>query len=419
VISEQDLQQWQRKSLRYFTDLANFENGLVPDSSEENSPCTIAGVGFALTGYCIGAERGFLPKLEAETRVLNTLKFLAEAEHGVGLEATGHKGFFYHFLDLKSGKRTWSCELSFIDSGFLFAGITCAAQYFHANAEIQEWANLIHERVEWKWAMNGKSGLSQGWYPDAGFIDYEWEGYSEALLLYAQGLGAKHALPKEAYSAWTSTYQWESVYDKTLLYAGPFFIHLFSHAWIDFRGIQDKFMTDKKSDYFENTRHAVEVQRFYCQLNPNDFHAYGKDSWGLTACAGPDYGMRTAHGERHRYFGYAARGVPFGPDDGTLAPWVPLASIPFAPEAAALAVERMTAENPHLVGKYGFHCSFNATIKPRWQPARFYAIDCGIVLLMIENHRSGLVWDLMKGCPRIRRGLTRAGFKGGWLGGSA
>ncbi len=174
-----------------------------------------------------------------------------------------------------------------------------------------------------------------GWKPKSGFLNYGWEGYSEALLLYALGLGSPtHPLTDASFPAWTSTYQWENLYGIDFLYAGPLFIHQFSHAWIDFRGIRDDFMREKRCDYFENSRRATYVQREYAIRNPRGFVGYGEDGWGLSAGDGPSTPRQRIAGRRQSFYGYAARGVPYGPDDGTLAGPSVLASLVFAPEIA-------------------------------------------------------------------------------------
>jgi hypothetical protein len=410
----------QRDSFRYFLDLVDSRTGLIPDSSLENSPASITGVGFALTCYPIGVERKFMTRAEAIEKTLTVLKFFAESEQSDQPTATGYQGFYYHFLDMKTGQRVWDCELSFIDTGFLLAGALCAGIYFDQQdpkeKEIRRLADFIYSRVNWQWAMGKKKSLSQGWRPDSGYISYDWEGYSEALLLYALGLGSiSYPLPAEAFEIWTSTYQWENIYDVDHLYAGPLFIHQFSHAWIDFRNIRDKFMREKNCDYFENSRRALKVQREYCIRNPRTYEGYGKNCWGVTADLGPQGGTKTLTPRRIDFRAYAARSVPYGPDDGTLAPSAALASIAFDREMSVAVIEHMRDHYPRLLGRYGFTCSFNLSTDPAWFPEHYYALDIGISQLMIENSLTELTWNLMKKSPVIKRGLERGGFAGGWL----
>jgi hypothetical protein len=419
-INSDYLKDQQRKSFKYFLDLWNPKNGLVPDSDAIGAPSSIAGVGFGLSCYPVAVENKFITREEAARRTKICLDFFLTSHQGVSPACTGYKGFYYHFLDMKSGARTGESELSFIDSGLLFAGIICVAEYFtQSNSQETELRTLAFEildRVDWKWALDVKTSLSQGWRPESGFINYEWEGYSEALLLYGLALGSdKYSISPECFAAWTSTYQWENIYNFDLLYAGPLFVHLFSQAWIDFRGIRDKFMCEKKSDYFENTRQAIKVQKTYCSLNPKSFVGYGKDCWGLTAGTGPENSAKSKSGAGVRFFGYAARGVPYGPDDGTIAPWASLACLPFDPSSTQAATEYFLLNYPQINGKYGLKCCFNASTAPEYFPDRFYAMDLGITIMMIENYHSELIWNLMKKSPLLRRGLKRAGFHGGWL----
>lgn len=151
---------------------------------------------------------------------------------------------------MQSGQRVWNCELSLIDTGFLIAGVLTAAAYFTApsaaETELRRLAEVLYRRIQWRWARREHAAVTHGWKPECGFLNYGWEGYSEAILLYVLGLGSpSHPLTAESFPAWTLTYQWENLYGHDFLYAGPLFIHQFSHAWIDFRGIQDAFMREK------------------------------------------------------------------------------------------------------------------------------------------------------------------------------
>ena len=255
-----------------------------------------------------------------------------------------------------------------------------------------------------------------------------WEGYDEALLLYVLGLGSPtHPLPAQSYATWTTTYRWEHGDEpgggQDYLYAGPLFTHQLSHIWIDFRGIQDAFMRAKGIDYFENSRRATQAQQRYAIRNPRKFNGYGSHCWGLTASEGPGPATLMVGGIERQFFDYLARGVPDGPDDGTLAPWAVVASLPFAPEIVLPTLEycihqaRLTQFNA-----YGFKASFNPSHPGEpgnpygwWVSPWHFGLNQGPIVLMLENHRSGLMWRLMRSCPYIAGGLRRAGFTGGWL----
>jgi hypothetical protein len=249
------LDRFQRAAFGYFIEQFKAENGLVADTSRAGAPASIAVVGLALTCYPIGAERGWLTRAAAAARVLVTLRFLWNSPQSEQPDATGYKGFFYHFLDMETGKRVWHSELSMIDTTLLLAGVLTASVYFGEDTpvenEIREHADMIYRRMDWRWALGGAATLRQGWKPTSGFLHYGWEGYSEAIILYVLALASpSHPLPDASFGAWTVTYQWENIYDYEFLYAGPLFIHHFSHAWIDFAGIRDRFMEEKDSDYF-------------------------------------------------------------------------------------------------------------------------------------------------------------------------
>ena len=205
------------------------------------------------------------------------------------------------------------------------------------------------------------------------------------------------------------------------LYSGPLFTHQLSHLWIDFRGLRDAFMRDHGSDYFENSRQATYVQQAYAVHNPMQFAGYGENCWGFTACDGPGWVTRAIKGKERRFFDYVARGVPDGPDDGTIAPWAVAASLPFAPEIVAPTLANMGGLHVHVKNRYGFKASINPVYHLHdndgigWVSRYHFGINEGPTVLMIENYRSGLPWQLMRGSAAIRRGLERADFRGGWL----
>ncbi len=422
-----ELDKLQRDSAGYFLHETNPVNGLVIDKTAAEWPASIAATGLALAVYPVSVERGFMSRGVAVERTLATLRFLWNSPQGPEPDATGYKGFYYHFLDMHTGRRAWQCELSTIDSAFLLAGALTAGIYFDADtvgeAEIRTLADALYCRADWPWAQNQGATVTHGWKPESGFLHYRWEGYDEALLLYILGLGSPtHPLRENAYAAWASTYRWEHCYGYDYLYAGPLFTHQLSHLWVDFRGIQDAFMRAKGIDYFENSRRATYVQRQYAIDNPLKFAHYNEHCWGLTASDGPGPDSVTVAGIERTFFDYVGRGVPYGPDDGTISPWAAAASLPFAPEIALPALEycihdvKLTASN-----RYGFKASFNPSYPAAvgnshgWVSPWHFGLNEGPTVLMIENYRTGLLWHLMRNCGYIASGLRRAGFGGGWL----
>jgi len=426
-MSDRALEELQRATFGYFLKETNPANGLVPDNTRTGSHCSITAVGLGLASYAIGVERGFVSRTEAIERTLTTLRFFRDSPQSEAPDATGYRGFYYHFLDMQTGRRAWESELSTIDTTFLLAGALLAAAYFDGESaeerEIRTIVSVLYGRVDWRWAQNGALRVSHGWKPESGFLPHRWSGYCEALLLYVLGLGSPtHPLPAGSYRAWTESYRWKKLYGIEFLYAGPLFIHQLSHVWIDFRGIQDDYMRERGIDYFENSRRATYVQQRYAIRNPRKFKGYAENSWGITASDGPGPAIHRIEGIERRFYDYRARSIPFGPDDGTIAPWAAIASLPFAPEIVLPALQHFDDAYPEMTSHYGFKCSFNPTFEgdgksPRgWISKGYYGLDQGPIILMIENFRSGLPWRLMRQCPSVVTGLRRAGFGNGWLG---
>ena len=423
-----ELEKLQRESFDYFLHETNPANGLVIDKTAVNWPASIAATGLALACYPVSVERGFMTRAAAVERTLATLRFFWNSPQGTEPDATGYKGFYYHFLDMQTGRRAWHCELSTIDSAFLLAGALTAGAYFDANttgeSEIRTLADALYCRADWRWAQNQGDTVTHGWKPESGFLSYRWEGYDEALLLYILGLGSStHTLAQESYAAWATTYRWESHFGQEYLYAGSLFTHQLSHVWVDFRGIQDDYMRGKGIDYFENSRRVTLVQQLYAIDNPLQFKGYGHHCWGITASEGPGPGSLDVEGFARPLFDYIARGVPYGPDDGTLAPWAVVASLPFAPEIVLPTLDyciyqaKLTDFNA-----YGFKASFNPSHPGEpgnpygwWVSPWHFGLNQGPIILMIENYRTGMLWQFMRSCSYIRNGLKRAGFEGGWL----
>lgn len=414
----------QRAAFGYFLQAVNPANGLVADNSRAQSPCSIAVVGFALSVYPVAVERGWMTRADAVACTCATLRFFHNSDQSGTAESTGYKGFYFHFLDMQTGARVWRSELSMIDTALLIAGALTAAMYFTANTpeetELCDLVDALYRRIDWRWAQEGRPTISHGWKPESEFLNYCWDGYNEAIVMYVMALGSPtHPLDEGCYEGWTATYQWENLYGQDFLYAGPLFMHQFSHAWIDFRGIQDRFMREKRCDYFENSRRATEVQREYARRNPRSFAGYDENCWGFTACDGPSDADPDVTNERRQLFGYAARGVPYGPDDGTLAGWAALASLPFAPETVLRAARRMAQRYPEMRSGERYASSFNPTVAGAdtrvWVSPGHFGLDQGIVIMMIENYRTQLIWRLMQGCSYVITGLRRAGFRGGWL----
>jgi hypothetical protein len=390
-------------AFRYFRDEANPENGLVRDRSTSDSKCSIAAVGFGLSAWCIGVDRGYCSRGEAAERVVRTLRTFAGGRQGPEAEGViGHRGWFYHFLEMDTANRAWKCELSSIDTALLLAGALDAARYFDGSKgverEIRGLARDLVERVDWGWMCDGEAVLSMGWHPESGFIRRCWVGYNEGMIVYLLGMGVSgKPLPATAWEGWTRGYLWSTHHGQSYFDFPPMFGHQYSHCWVDFRGWQDGPTRERGLDYFENSRRAVLAQQAYCVENPRRHVGYGRERWGITACDGPG--------------GYGARGAPPAEgDDGTLAPTAVGASLPFAPELCLATLRRMHREwGDRLWTRYGYRDAFNPGRD--WVATDVLGIDQGAMLLMIENHRTGSVWKRMMKEPVILRGMKRAGFR--------
>ncbi len=427
------------RTFRFFWDTANPDNGLVPDRYPTKSFSSIAAVGFGLTAYAIGVERGYITREQARARTLTTLRFFRNAPQGVAKKGmSGYKGFFYHFLDMKTGARSASCELSTVDTALLLGGMLHAQSFFDGadagEVEIRRLADEIYHRVDWRWAQQNGGAITLGWSPEKGMFPYDWRGYNEAMLVYILALASPtHAPGPEAWQAWIGTYpkSWGTLYGQEHLTFAPHFGHQYSAVWIDYRGIRDEFMAKRGLDYFENSRRASYASQAYSIANPLKCAGYGATLWGVTASDGPGDMVITDAGIKRKYYGYAGRGMGGAAnfDDCTMAPTGAAASIAFAPEIAIPAIVDMRKRyGKHIYGQYGFLDAFNLTfrhdvkvnegrVQPGfgWVDVDYLGIDQGPILAMLENYRSDAVWRTMRKNPYLRTGLRKAGFSGGWL----
>jgi len=402
----------QHTAFNYFWFEANPANGLIKDRSTPGSPCSIAANGFGLTAICIGVDHGWVTRAAARSRVLTTLQTFWNGPQGSGASGfMGYRGFFYHFLDMSTGLRTWDSELSSIDTALLLAGVLDVKQYFNTadpdEVTIRNLCDSIYNRTNWEFMRNFSNGIHMGWKPGTGFAGFgQWIGYNEAMILYILALGSPTfpapTMFPNVWSTWTSGYNWSTQYGQTYVIFPPLFGHQYSHCWVDFRVVNDAYMNNKGITYFENSRRATLAQQAYSIANPGGFTGYSGTLWGLTACDGlpPPAGP-----------GYNARGAPPNQnDDGTIAPTAPAGSIAFAPEIVIPTLHNMYDNYPLLWGPYGFRDAFNLTYNPDWYDTDYLGIDQGPIIIMIENYRNGSVWSRFMQNTAIQTGLTRAGF---------
>jgi hypothetical protein len=427
----------ERRSFHYFWDLADPNTFLVPDRAPTPSFSSIAAVGFGLTAYGIGAERGYVTREQAAQRTLSTLQSLLAMKQGdTPRGVSGYKGFFYHFLDMKTAERFETVELSTVDTSLLIAGALFSQSYFDRDnpteAAIRSAAEQLYARVDWPWEQVRPNLISMGWTPEEGFHTYDWRGYNEAMIVIVLALGSPaHPVDPAAWAEYHKTDRWGTFYGQDHVTFAPLFGHQYSEIWIDFRGIQDAQMRAHGMDYFENSRRATVAQHAYAVENPGQCRDYGENIWGLSACDGPMDATVTIDGRARTFHSYTARGATADDvrDDGTIAPTAAASSIAFAPEIAIPAIREMSRRyGSNLYSTYGFLDAFNPTLRTAdqlkhgrvdpamgWFDVDYLGIDEGPIVAMIENYRSGLVWKTMRKNAHIVEGLKRAGFTGGWL----
>ena len=395
----------QERTFAYFWCQANPDNGLVRDRSTPGSPANIAATGYGLSACTVGIDRGWVSREAGSERVWRTLRFFADSAQGPVADATGYHGFYYRFLDLETGRRAWHSELSSVDSALLLAGVLHAQMYFDRDnaqeREIRRLARFLYERADWPWLQARGAGIALGWMPETGFIPCDWQGYNEAMIVYVLALGSPtHPVGPDAWTAWTKGYDWSDGEFPRVMFPS-LYGHQYSQIWIDFRGLQDAYMRGKGSDYARNSLHATLAQIAYARENAHKWRDYG-NLWGITASDSPA--------------GYSARGIKaegyddfaFAPDDGTIVPSAAAGSIVFTPEESLYELRYMYETYAELWGPYGFRDAFNPT--KNWFADGNIGIDQGPILLMIENWRSGRIWQAAMENPAIKRGLKRAGF---------
>lgn len=384
------LEELESANFRYFWEQANPSTGLVRDRCNAITPDksdlgSIASTGFGLTALCIGDSRGYVTHAEARGRALDTLRFLWR-------KMPTHRGFFFHWANVNTGERLWDSEVSSIDTAILLCGVLTCRQHFR-DSELYALASRIFERVDWTWLSEDTRILPHGWTPEAGFLQYRWNNYSEMMMMYLLGLGsASHPLPAETWTAWKRVlFEYDGVQ-----YIGsfaPLFVHQYSQAWFDFRGKRDQY-----ADYFENSVTATRVHRRFCMDLHSQFSDYSDRLWGITASDS----MK----------GYVVWGGPpaTGPIDGTIVPCAAGGSLPFLPQETIQVLRTIKNQyGDRAWTRYGFVDAFNPLTG--WYDSDVVGIDTGITMLMAENARAGFVWNTFMKNPEAQRGMQRAGFK--------
>lgn len=387
---QQLLDDIQQSSFRFFWNETNPNTGMVRDRALLNGKdirtmSSIAATGFGLTALCIGDSRGLAKTADIITRVRNTLQFLWS-------QMPQMNGFFYHFVDMNTGQRWGQSELSSIDTSILLCGVLTVRQYFQ-DAEIQNLATQIYNRVNWPWMLNGGSTFSMGWTPESGFLTNRWDHYCELMMIYLLAIGSPtNPVSPDTWNAWTRP---------TISYQGltyisgndPLFTHQYSHAWYDFRNKKDAY-----ANYFDNSVTATKAHKLFCLSLASQFGDYSNDLWGITSS---DY-----------IDGYTAWGgpPPQGPIDGTIVPCATGGSLPFL-FTDCMRVLRMIrgAYGTQAWGLYSYVDAFNP--RTGWYDTDVLGIDLGITMLMAENYRTGLVWNTFMKNSEALSAMQKAGFR--------
>ncbi|MDQ2975705.1 MAG: hypothetical protein M3R69_09885 [Acidobacteriota bacterium] len=393
------LEDLERRLFNYFWEQADPQTGLVPDRARmDGSPlddshrdvASIAATGFGLTAVCIGAERGWITSAQARERTRNTLRFFAT-------RAFHEHGWFYHWLDSKSGERRWQSEISSIDTALLLGGVLTARQYFQDDPEIVRLATSIYDRVDFSWMLNQHPLLlSHGWKPESGFLKPRWDTYSEDTILYLLAIGsATHPISPASWRAlWRDRYRYDG-YSYFTTIGVPLFMHQYAHAWIDYRDRRET--KDDRIDYFENSINATLAHRAFCIDLSHDYPGFGPNVWGVTA-------SDSARG----YLAWG--GPPRDPAiDGTVVPSAAGGSLMFTPALSLSALRTMDEKyGDKVYGRYGFVDAFNPNTG--WTDTDVIGINVGIILLSAENMRTGNVWRWFMRNREIPRAMAAVGL---------
>lgn len=378
-------------SFDYFWEQANTDMdspgyGLIRDRYPGSEGiASIAAVGFGLTAYLVGIEKGYITREAGMERVNHTLDTLLSLDRV--------EGFYYHFLDMKTGKRAWNSEVSSIDTAILMMGVLSAGEYFAG--EIETKAQELYEEVNWTWFLDeSRNMFYMAYRPEKGFEGH-WDFYAEQLMLYVLAAGSDthpiDSLPYYTFTRHKAKYGTGQPFIHS--WFGSIFTHQFSHAWIDFRGRTDK----KEVNWFENSVEASLAQVNFAAAMDEKYLTLGPNAWGLTACDGPD-GYNGLYGAPPSGFDNKAHLV-----DDTVPPAGAIGSIVFVPEAAERAMAYYYSLD-QLNGKYGFLDAFN--LSRDWYANDWIGIDKGITLLMLANYQDNIVYKITMENKSILQGLN-------------
>ena len=400
----------QRQTFQYFWDGAEPVSGMAreryhvdgdyPENDKE--VVTSGGSGFGIMAIIAGIERGYITREQGVERMNKILSFLENAD--------SFKGAFPHWWHGPTGKtKPFSKKDNggdLVETAFLFQGLLAAHQYFIDGSEdeiiVAERIDNLWKKVEWNWYQNEQNVLYWHWSPD-----YEWEmdfpvrGYNECLIMYvlAASSPTHPILPEVYHEGWAEKgviFEPHTVegFDLNMRYqgtlAGPLFWAHYSFLGLDPRGLRDRY-----GNYFDEMKNYTLINRAYCIRNPKNYKGYGENCWGLTAS--------------YSVVGYSAHAPNEKEDLGVISPTAALSSIVYTPEESMAVMRYLYNKGEKIWGKYGFYDAFSET--DDWYPQRYLAIDQGPIVVMIENYRSQLLWDLFMSHPDVQYGLNILGFE--------
>lgn len=398
---EQLLDMVQRATFRYFWDFAHPNSGLARERNNgDNNVVTTGGSGFGIMAIVVAAERGWITRDEAVNRMVQIVSFLQFAD-------TYH-GAFPHWINGNTGNvvpfSQYDNGADLVETAFLMQGLLAARQYFNQDTPLEDAVRSVitglWEDVEWDWfRKNNSQVLYWHWSPNYGWqMNFQLRGFFEAQIVYILAAASPtHPVPGSLYqTGWTGgNYANGAIHFGYPVYCGPFgggpmFFAHYSYLGFDPRGIKDAYC-----NYFVRNRNHALIQYNYAIANPENHEGYSADCWGLTACDGQN--------------GYSAHDIAASNDNGTVAPTAALASMPYTPEESLKALRWFYREQGEkLWGLYGFYDAFN--LDQNWYASSYLAIDQGPIVGMIENYRTGLLWNLFMQNPEIQPALDAIGF---------
>jgi hypothetical protein len=367
--------------------------GLMRDRYPGNPKiASMASLGFGLTAYLVGIQKGYITADEAYERVNGTLDTLLKQDRT--------EGFFYHFVDIDTGERAWGSEVSTIDTSILLMGVLSVGEYF--GGEIGAKAKQLYDDVNWPWFIDeSRNMFYMAYRPEKGKgFEGHWDVYAEQLMLYVLAAGSDtHPIDAGPYYGFTRLNgQFGDGEPFIHSWFGSIFTYQYSHAWIDFRGYADR----EGVNWFDNSVDASQAQVDFATAMDDEYLTLGPAAWGLTASDGPG-GYNGLYGAPPSGIDNKAHFI-----DDTLAPAGAIGSIIFVPEAAQAALLNYFAIDA-LKGRYGFVDAYNLT--EDWFDTDVIGIDKGVSLLMLANYENDAVYAIMMKNPQILNGLSRLEIK--------